>query len=48
MFDNWTIAVFMTMGSYSPAIFRGYRVFYVGVYVGTPKADNDNDFPYSI
>jgi len=42
MFDQWTIAVFHTMSGYSPAIFRGYVVTYVGVYVGTPVADNDN------
>lgn len=42
MFNPWIIAVFITMGSYSPAIFRGYRVYYVGVVTGKPKADNDN------
>jgi hypothetical protein len=42
MFDQWIIAVFRTMSGYSPAIFKGYVVTYVGVYVGTPVADNDN------
>jgi len=42
MFNPWTIAVFLTMSCYSPAIFRGYTVQYVGTYVGTAMADNDN------
>lgn len=43
MFDQWTIAVFQTMGGYCPAIFRGYWVKYVGVWdKEIPKASNDN------
>lgn len=33
MYNQWTIAVFLTMSGYSPAIFRGYTVQYVGAYV---------------
>jgi hypothetical protein len=42
MFDQWTIAVFDVMCGYCPAIFRGYRVSYIGAYVETPVAGNDN------
>jgi len=42
MYNRWTIAVFLTMSGYSPAIFRGFTVQYVGAYVGTAIADNDN------
>jgi len=42
MFDQWTIAVFRTMSGYSPAIFRGYVVTYVGVNHLMPVASNDN------
>jgi len=42
MYDQWTIAIFLTMSGYSPAIFRGYSVQYIGVYFGTPIADNDH------
>jgi len=45
-FDQWTIAVFIAMSSYCPAIFRGYKVTYVGVMKDKPKADNDNVFLY--
>lgn len=41
-FDQWTIAVFMTMSGYSPAIFRGYTVQYVGLGLDKLKADNNN------
>ena len=42
-FDRWTIAVFMTMRGYWPAIFRKYTVRYVGAWDGKLlKADNDN------
>jgi hypothetical protein len=43
MYDQWTIAVFGTMSGYSPAIFRGYTVQYVGAYVGIAIGDNDNE-----
>jgi hypothetical protein len=43
MFDNWTIAVYMTMNGYCPAIFRGYSVKYIRAWpIPIPKPDNDN------
>lgn len=42
MYNQWTIAVFLTMSGYSPAIFRGFTVQYVGVMTDKPKPNNDN------
>jgi hypothetical protein len=48
-FNEWMMAVVMTMNNRAPAIFKGYKVRYVGVYEGKPKADNDNDkFPVNM